>query len=443
MKSKIIFLHSMKTGGTTLNGIVDKLYRSKSIYKIGANRVESTNQLIALPQDKKDELEFITGHMYYGLHNHLGECEYITILRNPIERAISTYYHVLDRDYHPWNPTLVDENLSLIDYVEKDMMAANNHQTIMISGFSEIEFKENPQKALLVAMENLDKKFSAIGITERFDEFVILLNKKFGWNIQEFEKLNVRGKEYNVSISERKIIEEHNKQDLELYEYANQKMTKMMLDKIHIHSISYPRSGHHILMACLKDYFGDRMHYCEYYTHCQTTPCPEGGSEINIQKSHDNQLDEIISPTKRYILQYRNPIKSLVSQCYNHEKYVWNKESTFEEWETFSNYKMELWEGFMKKWAQGNKEYNLLHLLYEDFLTDPKNFLEKTIKYINPTEVLDSSKLDKILKERKIEPKRNIEDFHHYNKEHFDFLEGKVEYILKQFKIPRYNGEIY
>jgi len=81
---------------------------------------------------------------------------------------------------------------------------------------------------------------------------------------------------------------------------------------------SIPRSGHHFLQNLLTSYYGQDMHYCEFYTPpgcCKSIPCTmRGNYRVIFQKSHDRDLKV---PTDigdaLYLIQYRHPVPEALS----------------------------------------------------------------------------------------------------------------------------------
>ena len=67
--------------------------------------------------------------------------------------------------------------------------------------------------------------------------------------------------------------------------------------------ISWPRSGHHMLLRLLKLYFGPSFGYCSLYGDrpehpevpqcCRCVPCTNAG-KINFSKNHDFDLSPVI-----------------------------------------------------------------------------------------------------------------------------------------------------
>jgi tetratricopeptide (TPR) repeat protein len=81
---------------------------------------------------------------------------------------------------------------------------------------------------------------------------------------------------------------------------------------------SIPRSGHHFLQNLITSYYGQDLHYCEFYTPagcCKSIPCTmRGNYRIIFQKSHDRDRKV---PTDigdgLYLIQYRHPVPEALS----------------------------------------------------------------------------------------------------------------------------------
>jgi hypothetical protein len=76
------------------------------------------------------------------------------------------------------------------------------------------------ERALDVAKENLAKSFSVVGLSERFEESLMLMAKTFGWKIPFYENRKVSKTRPQVDPTAIEMIREHNRLDLELYEFG-------------------------------------------------------------------------------------------------------------------------------------------------------------------------------------------------------------------------------
>lgn len=221
----VIFIHLPKTAGTTLYDILKKQYSKRNILTfhgvIGQNREAFEKQYQYTLN--KNQVSLIKGHMNYGLHDVL-DCpyKYITVLRNPINRIISVYYYLVQSKFHPQHHLVKGKTLE--EFVTSDM-AHHNGQTRFIAGEYNPSDKLQPANLLERAKKNLQEDFAVVGLTERFDESLMLLQRKLGWKKMPFYvKENKSKKPHDSSISGQAydLIIEKNSLDIHLYQYAQE-----------------------------------------------------------------------------------------------------------------------------------------------------------------------------------------------------------------------------
>ena len=215
----LIHLHLPKTAGTTLRTIADRNYTGGEIYTVSRPYAEQGEELRGLPEQRRREIKLLRGHMVFGLHEHFDKpADYFTILRDPVERVISAYYYVRRTPTLPYYGEVVGKNMSLEDFAASGLPQAYNQQARLISGrFDDFT------NALEIAKHNLNTHFIVVGISERFDETLLLLKKQLGWTRVFYHRQNVtknRPTRSEVSKSAIKLIERQNALDMELYEIA-------------------------------------------------------------------------------------------------------------------------------------------------------------------------------------------------------------------------------
>ena len=236
----VIFIHIPKAAGTTFKEILWRQYGYRDSFKVQSGELTqpSIDKFRHLPESKKSRFCLIYGHMPFGLHRWLPRsAAYITILRNPVERVASEYYYILRTPIHPLNPELVGKNLSLQDYVRKIAdMNTTNLQTRWVSGCVDFDsvippYENLPANALDLAKENIKNCFSVCGLTERFDESILLMKRILGWKNVYYMKREVgrrRPQRDELSSSTLRLIEKHEEKDLELFEYAAKRLAEML-----------------------------------------------------------------------------------------------------------------------------------------------------------------------------------------------------------------------
>lgn len=222
----LAFVHIPKTAGTTLGTLLRRHYDPafRRINTSGAHEPAELRRRVAETLDRPG-LEAVQGHITAGvLHLLPADAVLVTILREPVERTLSQYHHLITRTgrwQHDWlappSPQLtIAECLGARGYI------ADNLQTRMLCGtLSPIE--PLPADAFDRAKSLLRDRFDYVGTTERFDEFLVLLNLDLGWSTLAYESARVapgRPRREDMSAEDLARIEAANALDLELYEFA-------------------------------------------------------------------------------------------------------------------------------------------------------------------------------------------------------------------------------
>jgi len=236
----VIFIHIPKAAGMTLYQVLNRQYKTQYNQYIdaGKSKQRCIDAFRELPEEKRAHLRCIRGHMPFGLHQWLLQTtKYITILRNPVERVVSEYYFVHRKSAHPLHSKFIEKNISLEGYVR--MMSdtnTTNLQTRWVSGCVDFDsvmppYEDLSANALDLAKENIENFFSVCGLTERFDESLLLMQKIFGWKNVYYMRRNVgkpRASKGQFPASTLRLIEKQEEKDLELVEYAAKRLAEML-----------------------------------------------------------------------------------------------------------------------------------------------------------------------------------------------------------------------
>ena len=223
MKDLFIHLHIPKTGGTTLRDIIQRQYRSEKILMI-PKLEESENILKEVSTSQINQLKLIQGHLKYGIHNHFHRrAKYFAIIRDPINRVLSTYYYVLSQKNNPQNLSTSNNQMTIYDFVQSGVNPfLINGQTQLISG--KTGDIDNPiiesEELFSLAKENIENDFLFLGITEMFDETILILKNMLGWHMPYYSIANRTKKKPNYDAVNPTIIsfiKEHNQLDIKLY----------------------------------------------------------------------------------------------------------------------------------------------------------------------------------------------------------------------------------
>jgi hypothetical protein len=235
----LIFLHIPKNAGRTFEAILERQYPVEAIYDIygyGRAITDGVERLRTMPEEEKRRIRLIKGHYQYGLDEFLPQkVAYLTFLRDPVARVIS-HYHYVSRDLnHPLNRVVRDKNMSLADYVASGLsLELNNGQVRLLSGREhESAFGHCPAELLELAMEHMENNFSVVGLVERFDESLVLMGLKLGWQSLWYHKRNVRSPSQanlDPDSAALAVIKKYNELDLELYAAASRKLDRMIAE---------------------------------------------------------------------------------------------------------------------------------------------------------------------------------------------------------------------
>ena len=217
----LIFLHIPKTAGTTLNRIIEWQYNPVTIFTMDPYRIRATpERLQTLSEERRRRLRMVRGHFYYGVHEYLPQGgTYITMLREPVARFFSSFFFIQRRPLHPMHRKVTTERIGVEDFIRLTPHR-QNLQCSMISGIK--NDGKSDDRMLEVAKENLAKTFSVVGLSERFEESLMLIAKTYNWEIPFYENRKVAKTRPEKNPVEVEMIREHNRLDLELYDFGKE-----------------------------------------------------------------------------------------------------------------------------------------------------------------------------------------------------------------------------
>ncbi|MDV2582914.1 sulfotransferase family 2 domain-containing protein [Alkalibacillus haloalkaliphilus] len=165
---------------------------------------------------------------------------YITNIRHPVDRVISTYYHIrrYERDplHKPVNQMTLEEFVSWVQdesienkrYKSKRKLENIRYRTVnlatrYISGGDPEDIK--------LAKRNLRKSFDYVGVMDYYMESLYVMQKMYGWDLSSFRKKNDnpgRPKVQEISQDLIHVIEMYNEHDIALHQYAKERFEKKL-----------------------------------------------------------------------------------------------------------------------------------------------------------------------------------------------------------------------
>lgn len=242
-KKVYYFIHIYKTGGTTVKDMLHRNFHGNQIADLYYSQWGSTaqNKEILKVHEKMQlnrEHLIVFGHFAYGAHKRSRRSyEYMTFVREPADRLVSTFYH-LNRLDKAWQFRILnglDEKInteadlqSFFPNMEKYMAYSGiqNQQCMFLTGYEPEVIAQDPEHYAKEAINNITKDFSFIGLTEKFEESLKRLEGKLDLSTTSYDYKNFgsnKPRSFDLDSKIKKKVYETSKADAMIYEFVRDK----------------------------------------------------------------------------------------------------------------------------------------------------------------------------------------------------------------------------
>ena len=230
----LAFVHIPKTAGATTKVMLANAYSGRALRDAGnfVTGKDQTERRVAFRSGGWDRWRrrggrATVGHVPYGLYRRYlpEDTRYMTFLREPVERVLS-YYHRhlrltgtgLDQHRRRRGLMLVE---SIDEAFDRRLPEVCNLATRFLCGDAS-PFGTLSDASLDAAKDNL-REFAFVGIQERFEESIVLLQRLLGLGLVPYVDMHVsegRVRTEDLSPEVHARIRDHNQLDSELYDFA-------------------------------------------------------------------------------------------------------------------------------------------------------------------------------------------------------------------------------
>jgi hypothetical protein len=216
-EDRLIFLHIPKTAGSTLKKILVRNYRyahSLFGYEFAAHRELFLRRF----WDGSDKRLYLDHIRWSDLgEERVSRARVLTMLRDPVERAVSMYVYCRTHADNPLHEIITSQGMSLEAFIMSPHFASRaNFQTAFLTSAGAAD-------PLASAKANLMSENVVFGVTERFDESVLLFAKDLGLRNVHYTRENVSRKRPSSTAMPdalRERIVELGQSDMALYAWA-------------------------------------------------------------------------------------------------------------------------------------------------------------------------------------------------------------------------------
>ncbi len=217
--SQHIFMHIPKTAGSSVRTLLQQNYPSDATIGFSGDP-EPIAWYTARTPGFKQRYSLVHGHVPYGIHEGLTDYLYFTFLRDPVARHFSDYDFLRRYEPHPLHADIASGRITLADWaaIFDRFPLYQDRMTRFLSGDGDTRVPD--RLSLETAKLHLRREFAPVGLAERFDESVLVIAKRLGWDSIFYLTKNVTAERSELTPALRKTAKQGLGRDIELYSFA-------------------------------------------------------------------------------------------------------------------------------------------------------------------------------------------------------------------------------
>jgi hypothetical protein len=259
-----VFFHIPKTGGTTLEKIIQRAVPAEKIFLVNyygpaksSLLVRSSGQIATYLQQmspaRRQSIAFVIGHVPMDIDTLFDRpSRYFTIIREPVDRCLSNFFHLKMEANSPETAAHLPiyqriKNMTLEQYLDSGIgLDSDNHQVRMLAGCPQLDapwsedgrpvaFPAVEPRHLAMAKRNIEERFLVAGTLEQFPQLTWYLKRVYGWPLHRCFYVKRRGNSSRprideVSLQTRRRLEQSNQFDMELYDWVNSRFARQIAE---------------------------------------------------------------------------------------------------------------------------------------------------------------------------------------------------------------------
>jgi hypothetical protein len=211
----IVFDHIPKTAGTTFRrSYLAAALPSEQRWILGGGETNARDRerFLALSPSRRARIRVVAGHDAETLRPHLPGARFITVIRDPVERVISSYLHAA---FHEgggqlW-PDARDGKLPLADFARRYVLPDAQSRVLLGADYERLDDAG--------IRSRLQERYALVGCTEAFDQFVFVLHLAEGLPLCLYANRLVRAErqDYQPPAADLEVVRGMNAVDARLH----------------------------------------------------------------------------------------------------------------------------------------------------------------------------------------------------------------------------------